>query len=77
MKLCDKCGTVVHELYTVNLNAGFDNENHRWIIIDREFCLTCKEKLTHTVREAQLEAELMIHRRFLECRQNEKLEELR
>jgi hypothetical protein len=77
MKLCDRCRAVVGELHIVNLNAGFDDKNYRWIIIDREFCLRCKEKLTHTVREAQLEAELMIHRRFLECRQNEKLEQLR
>jgi hypothetical protein len=67
----------VGELHTVNLNAGFDDKHHRWIILDREFCLRCKEKLAHTVREAQPEAELMIHRRFLECRQNDKLEELR
>jgi hypothetical protein len=52
----------VHELHIVNLNAGFDDKHHRWIIVDMEFCLTCKEKLTHTVRDAQLEAELMIHR---------------
>jgi hypothetical protein len=38
MKLCDRCKAVVDELHTVNLYAGFDNKNQRWIIIDREFC---------------------------------------
>ncbi|MFZ0512216.1 MAG: hypothetical protein WAM14_11470 [Candidatus Nitrosopolaris sp.] len=77
MKLCDRCEAVVDELHTVNLYAGFDDENHRWIIIDREFCWRCKKRLTDTVREAQLEAELMIHRRFLQCGYNENLEKLR
>ena len=53
MKICDRCEAVVDELHTVNLNAGFDDENHRWIIIDREFCWRCKQRLTDTVREPQ------------------------
>jgi hypothetical protein len=73
MKLCDRCEAVVDELHTVNLYAGFDDKNHRWIIIDKEFCWRFNEKLTHSVRYAQVEAELMIHRRFLQCRQNDKL----
>jgi hypothetical protein len=31
------------------------------------------QRLTNTVREAQLEAELMIHRGYLECVHNENL----
>ena len=29
MKVCDRCEAVVGELHTVNLNAGFDDENRR------------------------------------------------
>jgi hypothetical protein len=71
MKVCDRCEAVVDEFHTVNLYVGFDDKDNRWIIIDREFCWRCKQKLTDTVREAQLEVELMIHRRFLECVHNE------
>jgi hypothetical protein len=81
VKVCDRCEAVVNELHIVNLNAGFDDKNHRWIIIDREFCWTCKQRLTETVHEVVLEAELMIHRRFLKelsaCVHNKNLEELR
>ena len=52
MKVCGRCQAVVDELHTVNLYAGFDDKNHRWIIIDREFCRRCKQRLTNTVREA-------------------------
>ena len=74
MKLCDRCGAVVGELHAVTLYTGFDDKNHRWIIIDREFCWKCKQRLTNTVREAQLEVELMIHRRFLQYVHNENLD---
>jgi hypothetical protein len=81
LKVCDRCEAIVNELHIVNLYAGFDDKNHRWIIIDREFCWRSKQRLTDIVREAVLEAELMIHRRFLEELSprvhNENLEELR
>jgi hypothetical protein len=81
MKLCDRCHAVVQELHTVTLYAGFNDKNHRWIIFDREFCWRCKQRLTDTVHEAVLEAELMIHRRYLEELSprvhNKNLEELR
>jgi hypothetical protein len=44
---CDRCED---ESHTVNLYAGFHYENHRWIIIDKEFCWRCKQRLTDTVR---------------------------